>query len=184
MYRSMAQAILALNEKGWEHGDVKPGNVIVTDDGVKLIDFGCSHEFHDVKQDDWGFGTPGYVSFWAACHKRHHEAADCHSLGMTMLEDFLIEENNPFAKDAFECGWKNGRYSDEHMSDSQQLGLWKDLVREALDALLEAGVDLEIAFNVCDLLLLGLPGHPERLTSEDIDQWPIFQTDNVKSNFF
>jgi serine/threonine protein kinase len=51
------------------HRDVKPGNVMLTLTGVKILDFGISAATGDPDEDETGvtFGTPAYVTWWWRC---------------------------------------------------------------------------------------------------------------------
>jgi len=57
-----------INDNEYMHGDIKPGNILVSDDGqVKLIDFGFTCELSQARfvQGDFiivNFGTPKYLS--------------------------------------------------------------------------------------------------------------------------
>ncbi len=66
------------------HKDVSPGNIILSSDGPKLIDFGISYRVNDprVTQGDETVGTPAYMSpeHWAG---QATSAMDIFSLGST-----------------------------------------------------------------------------------------------------
>lgn len=70
MIVQVASAVKVIHAKGLVHGDLKPGNLLVDDQGnVTLIDFGLSGLVHDQKQSDIWFDpnelnavTPAYAS--------------------------------------------------------------------------------------------------------------------------
>lgn len=84
----IAEAVAYLHHNGVVHGDLQPANVIVSDDSVKLIDFGFSALAFDTNQRFVG-GTEGFV----APELRPTFAADVYSLGK--LIGFVAGEMNP-----------------------------------------------------------------------------------------
>ncbi len=60
----LAQALEAIHAAGVIHRDLKPGNVLLADDGPVIIDFGIAHIADDIRITMTGLvmGTPGYLS--------------------------------------------------------------------------------------------------------------------------
>ncbi|MCP3798689.1 serine/threonine protein kinase [Allokutzneria sp. A3M-2-11 16] len=94
----IADALRAVHAHGVVHGDVKPGNVLVTeDDTAKLTDFGISHVIGAaVTLTDTGLvsGTPAYVAPEVARHDKPTSASDVFSLGATLFA--AVEGESPY----------------------------------------------------------------------------------------
>ncbi|NTW41667.1 MAG: serine/threonine protein kinase, partial [Cellulomonadaceae bacterium] len=60
----LRDALEAVHAAGVLHRDLTPGNVLVTDDGPVLIDFGIAQAAEDARVTSTGLvaGTPGYLS--------------------------------------------------------------------------------------------------------------------------
>ncbi|HEV6951829.1 MAG TPA: serine/threonine-protein kinase [Promicromonospora sp.] len=105
----LAGGLAAAHAHGILHRDVKPANVLVTDDGfAKLADFGISRPLHDeetVTATGALTGTPGYLAPEVAKGGRFTEAADVWSLGATLYR--AVEGTTPFGDDnAHALLWK------------------------------------------------------------------------------
>jgi eukaryotic-like serine/threonine-protein kinase len=88
--RQLAAALGALHDIGVLHRDVKPGNVLLRDDGsVAFIDFGLARQL-DLESDITGrgaiFGTPHYMSPEQGHGLTLDGRSDLYSLGVVLYE--------------------------------------------------------------------------------------------------
>ncbi len=103
--RQIASALAAAHAAQIVHRDVKPGNILITDDGTaKITDFGVSRAVGDVTITQTGMmaGTPAYLAPEVARGQVPTSASDVFSLGATLyaaLEGWgpFGENDNPFA---------------------------------------------------------------------------------------
>jgi eukaryotic-like serine/threonine-protein kinase len=99
--RDLALALQAIHEVGILHRDLKPGNVMLRDDGsIALIDFGLAkHVALKMEVTDKGliFGTPHYMSPEQGHGKEIGPRSDLYALGVMLYE--MLTGKKPFDAD-------------------------------------------------------------------------------------
>jgi eukaryotic-like serine/threonine-protein kinase len=89
--RQTAEALAALHRARFVHGDVKPENIRLVDDGTaKLLDLGFAHhpgENHALAEQGYVLGTANYLApELCASGGAGDESSDLFSLGVTLFE--------------------------------------------------------------------------------------------------
>jgi eukaryotic-like serine/threonine-protein kinase len=95
---AIARALAAVHAAGVLHRDLKPGNVMLREDGsIALIDFGMSKDAAlalDITETGTIFGTPHYMSPEQGHAEAVDERSDLYSLGVILFE--MLTREKPF----------------------------------------------------------------------------------------
>jgi eukaryotic-like serine/threonine-protein kinase len=97
----VATALAVAHRKGVIHGDVKPANILITDDNrIKLTDFGMARLASGESKDTPLLGTPAYWCPEQILGKPQDARSDIFSLGVVMYE--MVTGQRPFDSDSLQ----------------------------------------------------------------------------------
>lgn len=98
----VASALAAAHARSVVHRDVKPGNVMLTPTGTKILDFGISAVTGTPDEDETGstFGTPAYVAPERLDGRPAEPATDVYALGAVLFE--MVAGEPPYPVDTWE----------------------------------------------------------------------------------
>ena len=82
IFKLSAKALAHMHEKGFVHADIKPNNIIIVEDGIKIIDLGQSCPVGFVKERIQG--TPDYIAPEQVHRRPITGKTDIYNLGATM----------------------------------------------------------------------------------------------------
>ncbi|MEU7136574.1 serine/threonine-protein kinase [Streptomyces sp. NPDC046261] len=97
----LAQALVDIHRAGLVHRDLKPSNVLLTEDGVRVVDFGIARAAdHETKLTHTGalIGSPAFMSPEQVQGEQPGPASDVFSLGLTLV--MVATGRTPFAGDS------------------------------------------------------------------------------------
>ena len=129
----IAAALSAAHEAGIVHRDIKPGNVLIADDGTaKITDFGISRAVGDGTVTATGIlaGTPAYLAPEAARGQQAGFPADVFSLGSTLYA--AVEGVPPFGVDDNALALLF-RIANSEVTPPKQAGLLTPMLARMLD---------------------------------------------------
>ncbi|SBT50666.1 serine/threonine-protein kinase [Micromonospora narathiwatensis] len=98
----VAEALAAAHRLGIVHRDITPANVMMTQVGAKVLDFGIATRVGAPDEDEDGgtFGTPAYVAPERLDGAPAQPATDVYSLGVLLFE--TLTGQPPYAADTWE----------------------------------------------------------------------------------
>lgn len=84
---ALAEALQAIHGCGLVHRDLKPGNIVMAEDGPRVLDFGIARAVDSTRLTATGaaFGTPGFLAPEQAQGLEVNGAADVFALGAVLV---------------------------------------------------------------------------------------------------
>jgi eukaryotic-like serine/threonine-protein kinase len=99
--RECALGLQAVHAAGYVHRDIKPGNILIEDDGLaRITDFSVARPVSELENDKIVVGTPGYLAPEQIVGYPASARTDLYALGVTLL--FALAGTAPSADDHLE----------------------------------------------------------------------------------
>ncbi|TMQ91399.1 serine/threonine protein kinase [Actinomadura soli] len=125
-----ATALVAIHQAKVVHRDFKPGNVLLSAQGPRVVDFGISRVLESTGEDSSQVvGTPAYMAPELFAGGRAGPAVDVFAWGCTVV--FAATGRSPFAAATIEAVMR--RISDDEPDLGDLRGRLRDLVARCLD---------------------------------------------------
>ncbi|MFC8531337.1 protein kinase [Nocardia sp. NPDC057227] len=155
-----AAALGAAHRAGILHRDVKPGNLLVGDDGtVKITDFGISRAVGDVTVTATGFlaGTPAYLAPEVARGEDGEPASDVFALGSTLYA--AVTGSPPFGEGDNPLAVLHA-VARGHVQPPQHAGALGPVLMQLLAPTPDARPTMQEAAGVLEGVAVGRPAGP------------------------
>ncbi len=166
LFTRLAEALAHAHDRGILHLDLKPSNVLITDDGVPMIlDFGLAHDLRTGEYDQTGgtlrYMAPEQLEAYAARRAAAPDARmDLYSLGVMFFE--LLTGQHPFER-AMGPGHSMPAFLEARRGFAPRLRTLNPKIEPAIEAivlkLLEP--DVERRYRSAEELLTDLTLHRE-----------------------
>lgn len=92
----LAEGLAAIHGSGLVHRDLKPGNVILAEDGPRVIDFGISRALDGASATSSILGTPGYMSPEQCRGEETGTASDVFAFGCVLV--YAVSGRSPYGE--------------------------------------------------------------------------------------
>ncbi|TDB74323.1 serine/threonine protein kinase, partial [Actinomadura sp. KC216] len=125
-----ATALVAIHQAQVVHRDFKPGNVLLSAQGPRVVDFGISRVLEGAgEESSQVVGTPAYMAPELFAGGRAGPAVDVFAWGCTVV--FAATGRSPFAADTIEAVMRRITEDEPDLGDLR--GRLRDLVARCLD---------------------------------------------------